>query len=174
MKDHSIKPLGVDYTLTLPPVIADLVSAREAMRDHYRTTHGDRLLFTFDGNLVGDIGEALAAEYFKVQLNRRCGEGADGMAPDGTTVQVKATGTGRGAVFRDTELHAHRLLFFDIDFAGCRASVVYNGLEAPVRAKLIRPWGGQKSVSMSQMRALNRSVSQAARLRCFGDDLTTT
>ena len=153
-----------EFTLRLPDVIVGLVSAREAMRDHYRPVHGDRLLFTFDGNLVGDIGEALAVEYFQIQLSRKCGAGADGVAPDGTTVQVKATGTGRGAVFRDTELHAHRLLFFSIDFASCSASVVYNGLEAPVRDRLKRPWPGQRSVSMARMRKLDRCVCAEDRL----------
>lgn len=167
MKEPHSSHLLDKFTLSLPGVIVDLVNARQAMRDHYRPVHGDRLLFTFDGNLVGDIGEALAVEYFQIALNRRCGEGADGLAPDGTTVQIKATGTGRGAVFRDTELHAHRLIFFDIDFAGCRASIIYNGLEGPVRARLKRPWPGQKSVSMAQMRELDKSVRASDRLPCL-------
>lgn len=153
-----------EFTLRLPEVIVDLVSARQAVRDHYRPVHDDRLLFTFDGNLVGDIGEALAVKYFQIELNRPGGEGADGLAPDGTSVQVKATGTGRGAAFRDTELHAHRLLFFDIDFKRCRASVIYNGLEAPVRKRLERPWPGQKSVSMARMRELDKFVHAEDRL----------
>ncbi|QYE35143.1 hypothetical protein KZX46_20925 [Polymorphobacter sp. PAMC 29334] len=138
-----MKPLSVDssknFSLKPPSVVMELVHAAKVMREHYATLHGNRLLFTFDGNLVGDMGEALAVEYFGMTLDRRCGEGADGFAPDRTTVQVKATGTGRGAVFRDTELHADRLLFFSIDFTNCTATVVYNGMEARVRAKLNRP-----------------------------------
>jgi hypothetical protein len=167
MKQLQVARLQEQFTLSLPKVIVDLVIARQAVRDHYRPVHGNRLLFTFDGNLVGDIGEALAVEYFQIELNRPCGEGSDGLAPDGTTVQVKATGTGRGAAFRDTELHAHRLLFFNIDFAHCCASVIYNGLEAPVRAKLSPPWQGQKSLSMAQMRELDGSVRAEDRLPCL-------
>jgi hypothetical protein len=151
-------------TLLLPSVVAALVQARDAMRDHYRPVHGERLLFTFDGNLVGDIGEALAVEYFGMVLDRRGCEGADGRAPDGTTVQVKATGTGRGAVFRDTPGHADRLLFFSIDFSSCTATVIYNGPEAPVRRKLVRPWTEQKALSMGQMLALDRAVLPSGRL----------
>lgn len=160
-----------DNWIKLPLVIADLVRARQVMRIHYSAAHGDRLLFTFDGNLVGDIGEALAVEYFVITLNRRCGAGVDGMASDGTTVQIKTTGTGRGAVFRDTELHAERLLFFSIDFDNCLAAVIYNGLEASVRAKLRKPWSGQKSVSMVQMMILYGTVAAEDRLsRICRDD----
>ncbi|PYE40441.1 hypothetical protein DFI02_1164 [Rhizobium sp. PP-F2F-G20b] len=43
----------------LPPVITDLVLARNRLRDHYISSG---LNFTLDGNLIGDIGEAVAAE----------------------------------------------------------------------------------------------------------------
>lgn len=156
--------LELASTLLLPPVVAKLVHARDAMREHYRHVHGERLLFTFDGNLVGDIGEALAVEYYGVVLDRRGCEGSDGTAPDGTTVQVKTTGTSRGAVFRDIPKHADRLLFFSIDFLCCTATVIYNGPEAPVRGKLVRPWSAQKAVSMAQIRALDKNVLPQDRL----------
>lgn len=153
-----------DRILRLPAVIAGLVTACHEVRKHYGVVHGDRLLFTLDGNLVGDIGEALAVEHFDITLNDRCGEGIDGTAPDGRSVQVKTTGSGRGPAFRDTE-HAHYLLFLSVNFAACTASVVYNGTEAPVRSMLPASWAGQKSVSMSQMRALDALVPDADRLR---------
>ena len=161
---RSTSSAPADRILRLPAVIAKLVAACQEVRKHYGVVHGDRLLFTLDGNLVGDIGEALAVEYFGITLNDRCGEGIDGTAPNGRSVQVKTTGSGRGPAFRDTE-HADHLLFFSVDFAACTASVVYNGPEAPVRAKLPAPWAGQKSVSMSQMRALDAFVPDADRLR---------
>ena len=164
MKPRNTEPMQAERTFHLPKVITNLVKAREAMREHYRAAHGDRLSFTFDGNLVGDIGEALAVEYYGVQLSHRGGPGVDGLASDKTTVQVKATGTDRGAAFRDTEVHAHRLLFFSIDFANCRATVIYNGLEAPIRKLLNPPWQGQKAVSMRQMRVLGKSVRYEDRL----------
>ena len=98
-----------DRTFALPPAIAALVQARGALRDHYRRVLREQgsevdLGFTLDGNLIGDIGEALAAELFGVRLvETRSTEGIDGYARDGRTVQVKATGTGRGPAFRCTE-----------------------------------------------------------------------
>lgn len=163
IEPRSTSSAPADRILHLPAAIADLVIACQAVREHYGVVHGDRLLFTLDGNLVGDIGEALAVEYFGIILNDRCGEGIDGTATDGRSVQVKTTGTGRGPAFRDTE-HAHYMLFFSVDFAACTASVVYNGPEAPVRAKLPASGAGQKSVSMSQMRALDALVPDADRL----------
>ena len=48
-------------TFGLPPIITDLLQARNRLRDHYRSA---ALTFTLDGNLIGDIGEAVAAELF--------------------------------------------------------------------------------------------------------------
>ncbi|WP_425356487.1 DUF6998 domain-containing protein [Xaviernesmea rhizosphaerae] len=39
--------------------------------------------FTLDGNLIGDVGEAAAAERFGLKLSPRNGTGIDGHAPDG-------------------------------------------------------------------------------------------
>ena len=74
-------------------------------REVLRKRGGDvQLEFTLDGNLVGDLGEAIAVELFGIRLvEAKSTEGIDGCAPDGsTTVQVKATGTGRGPAFRRT------------------------------------------------------------------------
>ena len=73
----------------LPPAIADLVAARNKLRAHYASAG---LKFTLDGNLVGDLGEAIAVELFGLQLvEARSTAGIDGRAPDGRTVQVKAS-----------------------------------------------------------------------------------
>ena len=62
------------------------------------------LHFILDGKLVGDIGEAVAAEMFGLKLVPGGGTGIDGHTSDGRTVQVKATGTGRGPVFRQVDI----------------------------------------------------------------------
>ena len=104
-------------TFPLPPLVTDLVNARNRIRSHYQSMLEAKggtaqLHFTFDGNLVGDIGEALAAELFGIRLvDEKSTEGIDGYAPDGRTVQVKATGTGRGPAFRQTQMRADHLLF---------------------------------------------------------------
>jgi hypothetical protein len=108
-------------SFSLPPAIAVLLEARNSLRKHYeavlRKQNSDvELKFTLDGNLVGDIGEAIAVELFGIKLvETKSTEGIDGYAPDGhTTVQVKATGTKRGAAFRKTDTRADHLLFLGL------------------------------------------------------------
>jgi hypothetical protein len=114
----------MNTTFPLPPAIASLIAARNALRSHYREILVARgstleLSFTLDGNLVGDIGEALSVELFGIRLvDAKSVVGIDGYTPDGRTVQVKATGRGRGPAFRFTETRADHLLFFDLDFEG--------------------------------------------------------
>jgi hypothetical protein len=85
-------------------------------RPHSRTERSSRPLcqygasFALDGNLIGDLGEALANEYFGVRLVERNGAGINGYARDGRIIQVKASATGRGAAFRNTETRAVREL----------------------------------------------------------------
>jgi hypothetical protein len=64
-----------------------------AVRDYYRRK-GLNLEFSFDGNLVGDFGEACAVEEYGMKLvEARSNAGFDGHTPDGKrTIQVKAKG----------------------------------------------------------------------------------
>ena len=96
----------------LPPVFTELRNARNRLRDHYRSAG---LNFTLDGNLVGDIGEAVAAELFGIKLSARNGTGIDGHNADGRSVQVKASGCDRGPAFRMVDTRADHLLFFNFD-----------------------------------------------------------
>ena len=146
----------------LPPVITDLVLARNRLRDHYRPA---KLDFTLDGNLIGDIGEAVAAELFGLKLSPRNGTGIDGHAPDGRSVQVKATGTNRGPAFRMVDTRADHLLFLVFDLENLKGDVVYNGPEEPVIKLLPTAWVGQKTVSMAQIRRADAMVAEEQRLR---------
>ncbi len=155
----------------LPPAIADLVAARGKLRAHYREVlskqHSEvELKFTLDGNLVGDLGEAVAVELFGIRLvETRSTEGIDGYAPDGkTTVQIKATGTGRGPAFRQTEMRADHLLFFDLDFEEARGCVVYNGPERYAVAVLPKVFENQRSLTRGQIRSADQRVKQSERL----------
>lgn len=145
----------------LPPVITDLVLARNRLRDHY---HSANLDFTLDGNLIGDIGEAVAAEIFGLKLSPRNGTGIDGHAPDGRSVQVKATGTNRGPAFRMVDTRADHLLFLVFDLENLKGEVVYNGPEALVIKLLPTAWGGQKTVAMAQIRRVDATLSDDQRL----------
>jgi len=155
----------------LPEQLAHLVRARNAVRDHYTkalTAQGCdvELNFTLDGNLVGDIGEAVAVEMFGVELtNSRSSEGIDGYLPiGGKSVQVKATGTGRGPAFRATRMKADYLLFFELDFEKCTGEVVFNGPEHYARAKLPKDFEYQRSLSRTQIR-------EAAKLVPLGEQI---
>lgn len=154
------------------PMLAELVASRNKLRDHYngilRQSHSEvvQLHFTFDGNLVGDLGEALAVKHFGVRLlETKSHPGIDGHTADGkSTVQVKATGTGRGPAFRQTETKADYLLFFEIDFENGRAKVIFSGPEHYATVKLPKKFSGQRSLSASAIRAANDEVPDAERL----------
>jgi hypothetical protein len=146
----------------LPPAIADLVAARNRLRDHYKAAG---LKFTIDGNLVGDLGEAIAVELFGIRLvERRATQGIDGYAPDGRSVQVKATGTGRGPAFRLVETKANHLLFFDLDFERGAGTVVFNGPEAIATRLLPAHFQGQRALSPLQIQMADAAVKPEQRL----------
>lgn len=145
----------------LPPVIRELVVARNKVRDHYASSG---LSFTLDGNLVGDLGEALAADIFGLKLVARNGTGIDGYSPDGRTVQVKASGTKRGPAFRMVDTRAQHLLFFHLNMDACTAELLFNGPEEIALAALQASWSGQRMISVPQIRAANERVPDELRL----------
>jgi hypothetical protein len=147
----------------LPETLRGLVAARNALKDRYISSG---LTFTLDGNLVGDLGEAIAAELFGLRLDTRSVEGTDGTAPNGWSVQVKASGTGRGPAFRNTRLAARHLLFFGLDFENLKGQVIYNGPEEPIRAILLQKatWTGQRQLSVSLIKKLDLGVASHERL----------
>ena len=146
----------------LPPVIRELIVARNSVRDHYASS---ALSFTLDGNLVGDLGEALAADIFGLKLVARNGTGIDGHAPDGRSVQVKASGTNRGPAFRMVDTRADHLLFFHLDMDQCTAKLLFNGPEHIALAAFKTPWTGQRMVSVPQILAANARVPEEQRLQ---------
>jgi hypothetical protein len=154
----------------LPVVISDLVEARNKLRDHYAKILDSRdvdakLEFTFDGNLVGDFGEAIAADLFGISLVKaKSTEGIDGYAQNGISVQVKATGTGRGPAFRATKIRAEHLIFFELDFTNGTGKIVYNGPERYAFAKLPAVFKGQRSLGRQQIRDADSLVKDDERL----------
>lgn len=146
----------------LPPVITGLWNAHKKLIAHYAETG---LKFTLDGKLVGDLGEAIALEYFDLETCPRT-PGVDALVRgSGDSVQVKATGRNAGPAFSWGEGVAKFLLFMKIDFEAGTASVLYNGPEAPVRATLPKEWSGTTVVKLSDVRALQAQVPRNQRLR---------
>jgi hypothetical protein len=159
------------YKFALPVSISRLISARNEVRTHYndliqQSGGATKLSFTLDGNLVGDIGEALAVELFGIRLvDQRSAEGIDGYTADNlTSVQIKATGTGRGPAFRNTETRAKHLLFFDLDFDRQSGLVVFNGPEHYAVSSLPNRFLGQRQLSARQIRHADALVQPGERL----------
>ena len=161
--------LHSDTEFRLPLEVRPLADARIAVRDYYRRK-GLRLEFSFDGNLVGDFGEACAVEEYGLKLvEAKSNAGFDGYMPDGKrTIQVKATGrrsTKNKIAFSYSETHADHLFVIELDFDRGIGRAVYNGPEHYVRAFLpSEPWKGQKQVSLSQLRQAAARVRDAERL----------
>lgn len=154
--------MTIKRRFALPGAIADLVEARNQLRLHYKDTG---LSFTLDGNLVGDLGEAIAAELFDLELVQlRSTAGIDGYAPDGRTVQVKATGTKRGPAFRQSETKADHLLFFELDFEAALGTIVFNGPERLATKSLPTGFKNQRMVSALQIRRADAEVSEQDRM----------
>lgn len=144
-----------DREFCLPPEVRPLSEARIAVRDHYRRK-GLHLEFSFDGNLVGDFGEACAVEEYGMRLvEARSNAGFDGYSPDRKmTIQVKAKGPSTNRIaFSYSETQADHLLVLELDFDAGIGRAIYNGPEHYVREFLPKePWKGQKPVSVSQLR----------------------
>ena len=145
----------------LPKPITKLVQARNELQEIWQSKE---LKFTLDGNLVGDIGEALASDLFGIKLSDANLAGIDGYAPNGWSVQIKATGTGRGPAFRNTAERARQLIFLSFDFENLKGEVVYNGPEDFALRAFPESWTGQKSISMRMIKMANQSVHEKDRL----------
>ena len=138
--------------IPLPPVIANFVEAHEKLIQQWATTG---LKFTLDGRLVGDIAEAVAAHEFGLHFPERRTPGVDLLTKDGLSVQIKASGIGKGPAFSPGEGIADHLIFMMLDFKNCHADVLYNGPEAPVRAELPSIIRSSKRVPLKRVVEIN-------------------
>lgn len=91
--------------IKLPEAVTALWSAQCALKKQYAHT---KLSFTLDGKLVGDIGEAVAADAFDLILCRPRVKGVDAHTRDGRS--VSAIGQARKE-FVDVELRVGRRRF---------------------------------------------------------------
>jgi hypothetical protein len=150
-------------TIRLPAAVLAFCKAHNYLQQHFVSTG---LRFTLDGKLVGDIGEAMAAESFDLILCARRTKGVDAHTRDGRSVQVKATGRAKsGPAFTPGEGVADYLLFLRIDFSAGSAEVAYNGPEAVIRKMLPPSWSGTKVVSLAKLLAANEQIEDHQRLK---------
>ena len=112
--------------------------------------------FTPDGHLVGSIGEVIAREALGLTLYPASHPGHDAHDDDGRQVQVKLTG-GTSVALRAT---CDRLLVMRVyDFL--YAEIVYYGDGEPVWQACggLQTANGQKTISLSKLRAIGRSLA---------------
>ena len=117
--------------------------------------------FTPDGHLVGSIGEVVAAHMFGLELLHGSFPDHDAISGDGRKVQIKLTQGTRSIGLRAEPEHLLVLCLAP----GRSVEVVYNG-----RGRT--PWSqagkmqknGQRSISISRLRAVDASVPERDRL----------
>lgn len=142
-------------THKLPEEIRALIHARNLLRKRYEH-YG--LRFTLDGNLVGDLGEAVAAELFELKLvDTRAFKAIDAFDAENRSVQIKATGRGNAFVFTHSDLCAERLIALVFNYEKEEIEVVYDGEYRAAVSRLPPTWTGQKSVSVHFLRSLAKS-----------------
>lgn len=140
----------------LPGEARQLIHARNMLRERF-SAFG--LKFTPDGNLVGDLGEAVAAELFELRLVVKAGhKGVDGYDRDNRAVQIKATGRGKSFSFIHTDTRADRLIALVFDYDRELVKVVYNGSHHDAVARLPPYWSGQKTVTVSTLRRISNGL----------------
>ena len=144
-----------DLVFRLPPLVEQLRDAQQALALHFAMTD---LKFTLDGRLVGDLGEAIALEYFDIERPKGRTKGVDAVvSATGQTVQVKTTGQANaGPAFSRGAAVADLLLFIRIDMIAGTATVLYNGPEEPIRKSLTSsPAAGTVSARLTVVRKLH-------------------
>lgn len=151
---------------SLPPAVERVVTARKALREAYAyriLNNQKNLEFTFDGKFVGDLGEAIAADHFDLDLDP--GKHIDGYTrcSKRKPVQVKATGRPRGTFqFRKSDYLDHakvQLIAIVIHWDDCEYEVVYNGPESKVRPQWKDGEHRPKDVSVSKVITVQRDIS---------------
>jgi hypothetical protein len=116
--------------------------------------------FTLDGHLIGSIGEVIARDEYGLELLTASARGHDAITADGRRVEIKAT-QGRTVALRSEPKH---LLVLHLTKDGGH-SVVYNGPGKIVWKKCGPEHNGQRTVSLSVLRYLQKRVGAHARLK---------
>jgi hypothetical protein len=156
----------------LPPAVERIVVARKELRDAYAYRilgNQKNLEFTFDGKFVGDLGEAIAADHFDLDLDP--GKHIDGYTrcAERKPVQIKATGRGPKGTFqfRESDFPDHDkvlLIALVIHWDECKYEIVYNGPESLVRPSWKDGEHRAKDVTVSKMISVQQTVNNTEML----------
>jgi len=72
--------------ITIPDAVSQMLQVVRKLRDAY-----PKKKFTFDGRLLGDLGEILVENAYDIELFEDLKRHHDGITSDGRQVQIKAT-----------------------------------------------------------------------------------
>ena len=111
--------------------------------------------FTPDGHLVGSIGESLAAYMFDLTLMPASFRGSDATAPDGSTVEIKATQGNAVGLSAHADPLPDRLMVLHLMRTG-QVEVIYNGPAAQAWSASGAPQkNGQRRIGFGVLKALD-------------------
>ncbi|MBX9732071.1 MAG: hypothetical protein K2X59_12145 [Sphingomonas sp.] len=143
-------------------------AALERRYRHLELPNNKNLRFTLDGKLVGDLGEAIAAEIFDLKPvpGRQIDAYTRGVCE--IPVQIKATGRQSGTFqFRKSKSIRHEnvhLIAIQFDWQNLAYEIVYNGPESKVRPAETDLANGPVVVKVCTMRDQNRGLRDDQRL----------
>jgi hypothetical protein len=110
--------------------------------------------FTPDGHLVGSIGESLAAYMFDLELKPAAYKGSDATAPDGRSVEIKASQGNSVALSAYADPIPDLLIVLHLHRTGL-ADVIYNGPASQVWEAAGSPQkNGQRRIGFGKLKAL--------------------
>ena len=137
-------------------IIEKLYDTRNELREKF-----PQFKFTLDGNLIGDIGEAIAIEKFNLMKLPVGTKTHDCKAEDGKLIQIKATQQkekgGRVGLGR-YEPKFDNLIVIQINENGMY-EIIYNGLGKPITDKFKNlPLKQNYSISVKQLKELNAEI----------------
>jgi hypothetical protein len=137
--------------------IKDLYAARNKLRRAF-----PELSFTLDGNLVGDIGEAIAIDDYKLISLGKGTKQHDFKTQTGEKVQVKATQQTKGGVGLGQEQeHFEHLVVFQI-FEDGTYSILFDGPGGYIDKA--REHKTSASLTVLQLKKLNSEVKTSERI----------
>ena len=142
MKIDAGKPLG-EAISKVPDLVRNLYAVVEQLERLFPGRH-----FTPDGHLVGSLGEVWAAYLYGIDLGAASMATHDGRAPDGRSVQIKAT-QGRSAALSSEPDY---LIVLKLSPDG-QPLEIYNGPGA-------KPWARAGKLQKNGQRSLRLTTLQ--------------
>jgi hypothetical protein len=142
--------------------IKELLNIVHSLREKYPHKR-----FTLDGRLVGDLGEIIAEENYKLKLFDKVIEKYDGITDDGKSIQIKAT-FHNSLGFPCDEKHVPEIYLGLKIYEDGSFEEIYNGpgqlIWKNVKS-LKRPTNNLYNVSIKKLQDLNKQVRENSKVK---------